>query len=251
MVEYLIQQGASVTVEDKRNQTPTHWAKRHSKTQILELLLQNGGVPLGADKKKAQAAKKVEPAPPKERQNERKIPRRYLLTALREGGYYEPLTDEEFEKFKVENPDVAKYFCDTPEGEPLAPVSELPVPEVNESAPIYDHWEKAAQRMLMTLQRNQSAWIFAEPVNVEALNIPDYLNIVKQPMDFGTIRGKLKEGKYRSVGEFCADMELVFYNCKLYNGEQTGVGQMGKQVHHEYTRLHEQLAFDFYRATEL
>jgi hypothetical protein len=37
---------------------------------------------------------------PKMKTNERKIPRRYLLTTLREGGYYEPLTDEEFEQFK-------------------------------------------------------------------------------------------------------------------------------------------------------
>ena len=74
---------------------------------------------------------------------------------MREGGYYEPLTDEEFEKFKVENPDVAKYFLETPDGnQAIAPISDLPMPEVNESAPIYDHWEKSAQRMLMTLSRN-------------------------------------------------------------------------------------------------
>jgi len=98
----------------------------------------------------------------------------------------------------------------------------------------------------MTLARNQSAWIFAEPVNVDALNIPDYLTIVKQPMDFGTIKTKIKEQRYGSIAEFVADMELVFYNCKLYNGEHTGVGQMGKQVHDEYRRLYEQLSFDFY-----
>jgi hypothetical protein len=77
--------------------------------------------------------------------NERKIPRRYLLTVMREGGYYEPMTDEEFEKFKNENPDVAQYFLDTPDGSnPIAPISDLKIPEVNESVPIYDHWEKAA-----------------------------------------------------------------------------------------------------------
>ena len=171
-----------------------------------------------------------------------------MLTTLREGGYYEPLNDEEFEKFKIDYPDVAKYFLDAGEDgtEPVAPISSLPVPQVNEGAPIYDHWEKAAQRMLMTLSRNQSAWLFAEPVNVEALNIPDYLTIVKKPMDFATIKGKIKEQKYAHINEFQEDMELVFYNCKLYNGEHTGVGQMGKQVHDEYRRLAEQLSFDFY-----
>ena len=100
---------------------------------------------------------------------------------------------------------------------------------------------------MMTLQRNQSAWIFAEPVNAEAVNIPDYYTIVKQPMDFGTIKTKLKESQYGSIDQFCADMDLVFYNCRLYNGEISSVGQMGKQVFDEYQRLCEQLCFDFYK----
>jgi hypothetical protein len=41
-------------------------------------------------------------------------------------------------------------------------------------------------------------------------------------------------------------MELVFYNCKLYNGEVSGVGQMGKHVHDEYLRLCDQLCLSFY-----
>lgn len=55
----------------------------------------------------------MEPVKPKI--NERKIPRRYLLTKLRDGGFYEPLTDEEFEQFKIENPDLAKYFEEDPD----------------------------------------------------------------------------------------------------------------------------------------
>lgn len=70
--------------------------------------------------------------------NEKKVPKRYQLTTLREGGYYEPLTEEEFEQFKVQNPDLVKYFTDE------STIDELSIPEVNEHAPIYDHWEKAA-----------------------------------------------------------------------------------------------------------
>lgn len=47
-------------------------------------------------------------------------------------------------------------------------------------------------------------------------------------MDFGTIKTKLKEQRYANATEFTDDVELVFYNCKLYNGEASGVGQMGK-----------------------
>lgn len=123
-----------------------------------------------------------QPKQSEQKVNERNNPRRYLLTTLREGGYYEPLTDKEFEEFTQENPDLAKYFLD---GESI---DKLPMPEAPDSAPIYDHWEKAAHRMLQNLSRNTSAWIFQEPVNVETLKIPDYYDIVKRPMDFGTVK---------------------------------------------------------------
>ena len=82
-------------------------------------------------------------------------------------------------------------------------------------------------RLLQTLTRNPKAYIFAEPVNVEALKILDYHTIVKKPMDFGTIKTKLKENQYSKVQEFMDDMELVFYNCRLYNGIESEVGQIG------------------------
>jgi hypothetical protein len=47
--------------------------------------------------------------PPKPKVNERKIPKRYQLTILRDGTY-EPLSDEEWAKFCEENPELAKYF---------------------------------------------------------------------------------------------------------------------------------------------
>lgn len=78
------------------------------------------------------------------------------------------------------------------------------------------------------------------------LNIPDYPNIVKRPMDFLTIKTRLKEQRYMSITEFMEDMELVFYNCKLYNGEISNVGIMGKVVHDEYRRLVRELCFEFY-----
>ena len=145
--------------QDKKQVTPLQFAKRNNKHQIVELLLANGATPPTDAKKKAHVPQTVkteqqativsEPEQPKTKVNEKKIPRRYLLTTLREGGYYEPLTDEEFEQFKIENPDVAKYFLETPDGsEDICPISSLRIPEVNEGVPIYDHWEKAAQRML-------------------------------------------------------------------------------------------------------
>ncbi|KNZ62313.1 uncharacterized protein VP01_1287g2 [Puccinia sorghi] len=75
------------------------------------------------------------------------------------------------------------------------------------------------------LKKHRSAGPFLAPVDPVALNIPDYFDVVKHPMDLNTIETRLgKVGKpcdYRSVEEFVADIQLVFSNCYLYNGPPT------------------------------
>jgi len=196
---------------------------------------------------KRQANKQVVPPKAEPPQNTRKLPSRYMLTMLREGGFYSPMTDPEFEDFKRNNPQLAQYFETDEEGGDLVGIDKLQVPEVPESAPVFDQWEKAAQRMLTTLGRNQKAYIFANPVKWEELNIMDYPKIVSNPMDFATIKTKLKEHRYEKIQDFMEDMELVFYNCRLYNGTESDVGQIGVSVHEEYRNIAEQLYFDFYK----
>ena len=161
MVKFLIDKGADLQTPDKKGLTPSLWAKKLNKNEILSLILENGGVlgdqrrPKVDTKRPVPAAKEhteeeVPPEQPKPaaQMNEKKIPKRYLLTTLREGGYYSPMTDAEFEEFKRQNPQIARYFEIDQEGSDVHPVSKLQLPKVPESAPIFDQWEKAAQRMM-------------------------------------------------------------------------------------------------------
>lgn len=43
------------------------------------------------------------------------------------------------------------------------------------------------------------------------------------------------------------DMELVFYNCRLYNGTESDVGKIGVAVQQEYLEMTKQLYFEFYQ----
>jgi bromodomain-containing factor 1 len=72
--------------------------------------------------------------------------------------------------------------------------------------------------MITTLMKQPNAQMFHQPVDIILYGIPDYPNIVKKPMDFGTIKAKLLSNIYNSSREFLDDIELVFYNCVLYNG---------------------------------
>ncbi|KAI8877363.1 Bromodomain-containing protein [Backusella circina FSU 941] len=71
---------------------------------------------------------------------------------------------------------------------------------------------------------------FLEPVDVVALNIPDYLGIVKRPMDLSTIEKKLNKGAYDSPEEFEDDIRLMFNNCYLYNPATLPINKMGHQL---------------------
>jgi hypothetical protein len=71
---------------------------------------------------------------------------------------------------------------------------------------------------MQILWKLKDSEIFHRPVDPVELGIPDYPDIIKNPMDFSTIKKKLNHSFYRNCREFCDDMNLVFDNCILYNG---------------------------------
>jgi bromodomain-containing factor 1 len=74
------------------------------------------------------------------------------------------------------------------------------------------------------------AYAFLYPVDPVALNIPNYLRIIKKPMDFGTIQTNLKNGGYQSAKECYSDCKLVFANCYKFNPPTDGVYEMGQKL---------------------
>ncbi|TKY47286.1 Bromodomain and PHD finger-containing protein 3 [Spatholobus suberectus] len=60
------------------------------------------------------------------------------------------------------------------------------------------------------LQRKDPDELFAEPVNPD--KVENYYEIVKQPMDFGTMRAKLHEGMYTDLEQFKRDVSLICSN---------------------------------------
>jgi hypothetical protein len=68
-------------------------------------------------------------------------------------------------------------------------------------------------------------------------------------MDFGTIKNKLAASQYDRAEQFVDDINLVFDNCLLYNGEGSAVANMCKQVRDEFTKMLDNLQFNFYFQT--
>ncbi|XP_068687592.1 bromodomain-containing protein 3-like isoform X1 [Montipora foliosa] len=74
------------------------------------------------------------------------------------------------------------------------------------------------------------AWPFFKPVDATALGLHDYHDIIKQPMDMGTIKVKMEGREYNSSSEFAADVRLMFSNCYRYNPPDHDVVKMARQL---------------------
>uniref|UniRef100_A0A8P4G162 Bromodomain-containing protein 2 n=1 Tax=Dicentrarchus labrax TaxID=13489 RepID=A0A8P4G162_DICLA len=74
------------------------------------------------------------------------------------------------------------------------------------------------------------AWPFYTPVDAVALGLHDYHDIIKQPMDLGTIRKKMDQREYANAKEFAADVRLMFSNCYKYNPPSHEVVYMARKL---------------------
>ncbi|XP_044084798.1 bromodomain-containing protein 1 isoform X2 [Neovison vison] len=73
--------------------------------------------------------------------------------------------------------------------------------------------------VLDQLQDKDPARIFAQPVSLK--EVPDYLDHIKHPMDFATMRKRLEAQGYRHLTEFEEDFNLIVDNCMKYNAKDT------------------------------
>ncbi|SBS89083.1 bromodomain protein, putative, partial [Plasmodium malariae] len=77
--------------------------------------------------------------------------------------------------------------------------------------------------------------IFLYPVNVQY--VPDYLNIIKEPMDFTTMKQKIQNFKYNSFQQFENDFFLIINNCYTYNDRSTIYHKIAENVENYYNKI--------------
>ena len=73
------------------------------------------------------------------------------------------------------------------------------------------------KKVITEMQEHPQAWPFLVPVS----GVPDYYNVIKQPMDLKTLDENLEEEKYQTTDVFERDVYLIFTNCRGYNEDGT------------------------------
>ena len=180
----LIERGAKHDYVDPKKQTPAAYAKKSGNKELIEYF----------QSLKQKDPKKVIAAPEKialsvgsaneeknlgKRKREKEEPKiTYKLVLADDSGNVTELTEKDFEKFRNDYPDVANLM--------LNPEKALSIHEgeVKEK----DSWDKIAKKIMNILWKMKGAFHFHIPVDPLKWNCPDYFNIVKNPMDFGTVK---------------------------------------------------------------
>jgi len=102
-------------------------------------------------------------------------------------------------------------------------MSSNPVRIISRSSDIY--W---MQKTMKELKDHPNAWPFIDPVNGK--DVIDYYDVIKEPMDFGTMSEKLEDNMYLTVEGFLADAQLVFDNCRRYNPETSNYVKIANKI---------------------
>ena len=95
-----------------------------------------------------------------------------------------------------------------------------------------DKFKEIALGIIAKMGRYDRYDVFAEAVSEE--EAPGYHEVVKKPMDFGTMKKKINAGDYGEGNAASAalyeDFVLVFNNCALYNPEDSEVSEEAARV---------------------
>ena len=215
----LVECGVNINHADKTRNTPLSWAKKSMNNDLFEYLKSKGALdkPGKAKKEPEGSGKKKEG----KKKGEKKVT--CVLMVADDKGEKRQVSREELEEFEKRFPEIAKYWKDSLAADEL---DSMNLEALESKRP----WDKMGKKLLNALWRANQSWIFHEPVDPVKLNIPDYFDVVKSPMDFGTIKKKLNNNFYSSADELLSDFELVFSNCKLYNPPESEVTNMCNQV---------------------
>ncbi|KAI8822522.1 uncharacterized protein EV422DRAFT_402134 [Fimicolochytrium jonesii] len=90
-------------------------------------------------------------------------------------------------------------------------------------------------KILVALKRKDQYGFFLDPVDTSV--ITDYLTVVKEPMDFGTMERKIQRRVYRTCAEFKHDFHLVVTNAKTYNPPDTVIVRETEKLEEYGNRL--------------
>ena len=98
-----------------------------------------------------------------------------------------------------------------------------------------DSLAKVLEYLLVMLEKKDVNNFFVSPVSDTFA--PGYSKIIKEPMDFSTIREMIEDGKFSTLSQFRAAFDLICNNCMTYNGPETVYFKSAKLLQRQGQRI--------------
>eukprot|EP00961_Rhodomonas_salina_P079969 1075026-Rhodomonas_salina.2 len=101
-----------------------------------------------------------------------------------------------------------------------------------------DEWMKDAKKILKKIMDHpDNDKIFNSPVDAKQLKLVDYHDVIKNPMDLGTVKKSLTQHMYDGWKDFVKDVHLTFQNAMTYNPQKDGVHQLAVKLCKKFNSL--------------
>ncbi|XP_020663227.2 bromodomain-containing protein 7 [Pogona vitticeps] len=135
---------------------------------------------------------------------------------------------------RVESEGERELKCQTPLRMELTvekPLSSLAKQEEVEQTPL----QEALNQLVRQLQRKDPNAFFSFPVT--DFIAPGYSMIIKRPMDFSTMKEKIKNNGYQSIEELKDNFKLMCTNAMIYNKPETIYYKAAKKLLHSGMKI--------------
>ncbi|CAJ1049126.1 bromodomain-containing protein 7 [Xyrichtys novacula] len=109
--------------------------------------------------------------------------------------------------------------------------SELDKLEEKEQTPL----QEALNQLIRQLQRKDPSAFFSFPVT--DLIAPGYSSIIKRPMDFSTMKDKVKKECYQTLDELKVDFRIMCENAMIYNKPETIYHKAARKLLHSGMKI--------------
>merc|ERR1712179_185454 len=107
---------------------------------------------------------------------------------------------------------------------------------------------------LFSKKHSGYAWPFYKPVDADLLGLSDYHEIIKNPMDLGTVKNKMDNREYKNGAEFANDVRTIFTNCYKYNPPDHDFVAMARKLQDvfemRYAKVPEDEPFEIQQGTD-
>ncbi|KAA8491662.1 Transcription intermediary factor 1-alpha [Porphyridium purpureum] len=126
-----------------------------------------------------------------------------------------------------------------PEQQPLALPAAMALVSVDERLDVeaVKDWKKVALKLVDKVIKHADSVAVDVFTKAVPSSVPEYREIIKRPMDLGTIRAKLVGDKYTSRSQVVSDFDLMCKNCRDFNGsnpEESWVTATCYEIEHAF-----------------